>query len=340
MSRSIGPMGCMACWMAWAILPVYGAAQAPAVPQVYGATSLGRVKTVTGALPSCSSLLGQPPGNAGADHEPDYMPLMRKLGVARAQVEVDLIAPGESGPRRLRITGRLYFKQYDGDDPQIQDRTTLDSIRASGLEAELSRIALAGGQNAMGQPIVDLPAASSPETKTMTYDAMFTSDRWMPSLGVNAFLADDPELGSLDGDAWNGNLTGVVAAIRTKKPTGEHLNRALIWAADDLFDNDAVIRALVRAGANVNGRTGTTFTFGAAGTPVIFVALGSSACNLQSLVRLGADPTARDPSGQTPLEVAKETGETQSVAVLEAAARRQKPEPKATPAKRRGCKPR
>jgi hypothetical protein len=66
---------------------------------------------------------------------------MRKQGVKRVDVWIDISFDRKGHPKKMSVNRAEYFTQYEGRAP-ISDNTRVDEIRASGLEGELSTIAL------------------------------------------------------------------------------------------------------------------------------------------------------------------------------------------------------
>src|SRR5207248_5706399 len=98
---------------------------------------------------------------------------------------------------------------------------------------------------------------------------------------------------------------------RSRKFTKKELNRALFDAVLSRYDNGAIIKLLLDAGADVNAQTpdGTTPLMNALSTP----------CNILALLRRGADLHARDKWGRTALQIARERKQAAAIRVLEAA---------------------
>jgi ankyrin repeat protein len=87
------------------------------------------------------------------------------------------------------------------------------------------------------------------------------------------------------------------------------LDQALFDAVLSRYDNSAVIKILLDAGASVNARTpdGTTPLMNAAAHP----------CNLRPLLDNGADLSARDKWGRNALELARQAKATAAIQVLQ-----------------------
>jgi len=108
---------------------------------------------------------------------------------------------------------------------------------------------------------------------------------------------------------------------------GAHMTTLLLgadpggWAPDELrapliraaaFDRADTIEVLLEAGAPIDGQDDRT------GGTALHAAAGANAWNaIRSLLDGGADPQVRDRKGQTPIELAREMGDTEAARLLE-----------------------
>jgi hypothetical protein len=106
-----------------------------------------------------------------------------------------------------------------------------------------------------------------------------------------------------------GDSLGTQALLNSHKFSKKELNRALFGAVLSSYDNSAVIKLLLDAGADVNARTtdGTTPLFNAVAHP----------CNLRPLLDSGADLGARDKWGQDALQLARHATNPAAMRILE-----------------------
>jgi hypothetical protein len=280
---------------------------------VQSQTTLGEAKALLDTIPDCSSSLVQPLGSQGK--EPHFMGLMRKLGVARAMIDVGGTA-GSGGMENPKIAGRLYFRLYDGSRTQIADAAKIKLIRASGLEQQLDRIAIEEAEVARQFNIDSVSASPFEPGDLVHFRAAFVSQVWMPRDSILVSVGG-PLLGTLDGDAWDNDLAGVSAILQSTRVAPAALNRALSWASSSIYDNSAVIGALVAAGADPNRASQLGYGDARAAAPPIFAALGSGTCNLEALIAAGAKTDVLDSSGLTPLQVARGRHYVRAIALLQ-----------------------
>lgn len=106
-----------------------------------------------------------------------------------------------------------------------------------------------------------------------------------------------------------GDAIGTQALLNSHKFSKKELNRALFGAVLSSYDNTAVIRLLLVAGADVNARTkdGTTPLMNAVAHP----------CNLRPLLDSGADLRARDKWGRDALQLARRAKDPTAMRLLE-----------------------
>src|SRR5262249_26058637 len=111
----------------------------------------------------------------------------------------------------------------------------------------------------------------------------------------------------LDGDAL-----GTQAVLGSHRFTKKELDRALFGSVLSRYDNSAVIKLLLDAGADVNDHAPD-------GTTPLMIAVAHP-CNLQPVLEGGADLDARDKWGSIALQIARETKQPVALRLLEEAA--------------------
>jgi hypothetical protein len=265
------------------------------------------VEQLINELQPCSVLRTElEDGTYGSGLDQPYMSRMRQLGVQRVLLELKAEVR-DNRAKGIEVVRRLYFRQFDGAKSQISDEATLNTIEASGLKADLYRIALSRVSTA---PIVRGADPHFSSTKQVSSVVEFFANAWLPEHQVSLFRSGRPE--PLTGTVVNGDAAGTKALLTSRKFTKDQLNRALFVAAISRYDNRDVIKLLVDAGADVNARTpdGSTPLVSAVGRP----------CNLRPLLDSGADLNARDKWGRNALQVARETKEGAAVSLLEKSA--------------------
>ncbi len=267
--------------------------------------SLPTTPRILTELPRCSVLRTEMErGSRDGGGDQPYMQKMRQQGVKRALLltHADL---HQGKANNIEIQHRLYFRSFDGPDAQISDEATLKTIESSGLASELDKIAR--------DRVSKAPLARGPGHWRAVHNAYstveFFADPSVPEQKAVLLPLGHPTA-----------LTEAVInedALRTQELLGSHkftkteLDRALLDAALSRYDNTAVIKLLLQAGADVNARTsdGTTPLMNAVAHP----------CNLQPLLDGGADLSARDKWGRDALRIAREVKENTAIRLLEEA---------------------
>lgn len=241
------------------------------------------------------------------------MEKMRKQGVKRAAIEVQA-SYRKGWVEDVHIVRRLYFSQFDGPDSQISSASILKRIDDSGLQTELDRAVIDRAKVAPVKGPVDSPPLSFRHrfhyvwTLVQIYsDPAFPQEKTLlhPTGHQTATLND----AVLFGDALE--TQKLLQAKRFKQ--GE-LDYTLFSAVMSDFDNTTSIRLLLGAGANANSRAGDE-------TTPLMVAVARP-CNIRPLLDGGADRDARDSSGRTAIEIARQQRVIVSVQLLEQAGAR------------------
>jgi ankyrin repeat protein len=109
-----------------------------------------------------------------------------------------------------------------------------------------------------------------------------------------------------------GDATETQRILQAGRFKQSELDSALFYAVYSDFDNTACIRLLLRAGANVNARAADEET-----TPLMVAV--ARPCNLKPLLDGGADRDAREKSGRTAIEIARQQKVSVAVQLLEQA---------------------
>ena len=106
-----------------------------------------------------------------------WMDDMRKAGVKRVEMWVDIHFDRHGRPKRLTLGHTWYFDQYAGNVP-VSNAEQLKEIRASGLQDELIKLALKRAEHGVW---LDIP---SPRPHPFVGGAMVTffDDEWLPEL--------------------------------------------------------------------------------------------------------------------------------------------------------------
>jgi hypothetical protein len=263
-------------------------------------------------LPACSVLREQlEHGTYGDGSSKPHMEQMSDQGVKRAFFEVG--STWRNGKATdIHIVHRLYFDQYDGPNSQITDPVKLARIEESGLDADLDGIAR---ERVMHAPYFGgVDSRMNPDGKRMYSYVEFFANPWIaePRVVVSPWGKSPP---ALIHSAMTGDLITVESQLKNTRVSRPELNRALFEAVGNLYDNAAVIKTLIDAGANVNvhGPDGFTPLMSAVARP----------CNLRPLLNSGADVHARDKWGRDALQLAREVKQPISARLLEEAVTKQ-----------------
>jgi hypothetical protein len=288
----------------------------PAIPRAQSQTTSTAAQAVLNELPPCSVLREQiEHGTQGDGIAKPYMDAMRSQGVKRTLLEIRSIWRGGK-PTNLETVHRLYFDQFDGPNSQIVDSANLARIRQSGLDADLDRVADEQVRHAR------LFFGAEGDRSDWTGQKMYSyvdlmANQWVPEPQVLVSpMGKFPH--AVVHAAQIGDQLSVVSELKNTRSSQRERNRALLAAVDNLYDNTAVMKALVNAGADIN-------VHGQDGITPLMIAV-SRPCNLQSLLKLGADVTARDKWSRDALRLAREVKQPISLHLLEEATAKKRPQ--------------
>jgi hypothetical protein len=146
------------------------------------------IRDVIKELPADSGLRrGLLQGARGNGVHYQWMDDMRKQRIRRAIVLINISFDSKGRPRETSINRTEYFTQYEEGVP-ISDSAQLGKIRASGLEKELSSIAL---EKAKHGSWVDVPHPK-PRPFVGGTQIEFLDDEWLPALSVALYYAGNP----------------------------------------------------------------------------------------------------------------------------------------------------
>jgi hypothetical protein len=279
----------------------------PAMPQF-----LQPAQQILNELPPCSILRAEfNRGVRGNGVDQPYMAKMRQAGVERALLEVH-VALGRNDRRQMEIVRRLYFGQLDGPHSQKSDAATLEKIEASGLARELEGIAR---RRVLAAPLVRGHSKDGADNRFSSFVEFF-SNPWLQEQKVALFRSGQPA--PLTVPVVHEDALATEALLKSHTFREDELDKALLDAALSRYDNSAVIKLLLGAGADVNART-------SAGTTPLMNAVPHS-CNLQPLLDGGADLNVIDKWGRTALQLARESKQTYAIGLLERAGAAGQPE--------------
>lgn len=269
-----------------------------------------QVAQLLAELPQCSILRTQLANRQyGSGIEQPYMKKMLLNGVKRAEIDVDSVWNGKK-PTNLVMVSQNYFSQYDGPDSQISDPVALKEIEASGLPEVLYSIARDRVLKAKVWRGPD-PRLWFPKKKVSIVE--FLANPWLQEDQVRLYPRYRSKMpNDLYDVATADDANRTAELLRLHNFKKQELDRALFFAAISRYDNTTVINMLVRAGAdpNVHNSDGDTPLMAAVARP----------CNIQPLVSVGVPANARNKSGLTALDIARQQKVVESIRLLEAAA--------------------
>src|SRR5262249_14891288 len=189
---------------------------------------------------------------------------------------------------------------------QISEDTTLNAFKVSGLQAELEGLARS---RALTAPFYKGEFMFFSGNHVVSF-VEFLASAWLREQHVIWGRSGHPE--PLTVAVAHGDALGTQAVLGLHRFTKKELHRALFGAALSRYDNSAVIKLLLDAGADVNAHAGEDTT------PLMLAV--PHPCNLRPLLEGGADLNARDKWGRTALQIARETKQPIAFRLLEEAA--------------------
>jgi Ankyrin repeats (3 copies) len=240
-------------------------------------------------------------GVHGSGEDKPYMDAMKAKGVKRALVGIRANWVG-GRPTDLNIVSHMYFGEYDSSASRIGDEKKLMAFERGGLEQILDQVALERAKS--GRSVGD---GTKLEGKSIYEQVEFFDDPWMWEAPVSPW--DDSSLSPLLHAAMLGDLLEVRRLLREKEYVLGDLNRALLQSIRNYSDNSELIKLLLQAGADVN-----THSHPDGSTPLILAVHRPG--YIPMLLDAGAKPDETDSWHRTPLRIAKESGETDSVEIL------------------------
>lgn len=262
-----------------------------------------QMKALLNSLPSCSSLL-----DASIRVRPSatYMPLMRRLGVARAY----FVSNG------LADTRRIYFRRLDGPHAIIRNPAWLRRIVSSGLQADLDKAMLERFRSPEFHPII---GDADPAEGFFAQPVLEPPSKARRSLAVVSLFALQLNVAIATDDG-----PGVRDSIdKVRRAGGDlNLNSFLIESIATPYDNRAALTALLAAGADPNTGIGAP-TIQSPLMGILGALPDYSPCNLEPLLAAGARLDVRNAAGQTPLDLAKKSRNAFAIRAIEAAVARQ-----------------
>jgi len=113
-----------------------------------------------------------------------WMDQMRKQGIKRVVVWIDIRFNHKGRPKKMGLNRTEYFAQYEGGIP-ISDDARLGVTRATGLEKELTTLAL---ERARHGSWVDVPRPR-PRPFIGGTQVQFLDDEWLPALSGAGYYA-------------------------------------------------------------------------------------------------------------------------------------------------------
>ena len=145
------------------------------------------VRDVVRELPTDSALRkGLLQGARGNGVHYGWMDEMRKQGVKRAVVWIDIRFNRKGHPKKMNLNRAEYFAQYEGGTP-ISDSAQLEIIRMVGLEKDLGAIALEKAKHGFW---CDVPRPR-PHPFVGGTRIEFLDDEWLPALSGALYFASN-----------------------------------------------------------------------------------------------------------------------------------------------------
>lgn len=124
-------------------------------------------------------------GDQGDGINYSWMDEMRKEGIRRAEIAMDVDFFDNGAPHNMKIASVRYYAKYDPSGSQVEDPKTLERIRTGGLEEELETLALRQAEQGSW---ADVPQPR-PEPFVGGATAVFYDDGWLPAPPYPLFTA-------------------------------------------------------------------------------------------------------------------------------------------------------
>lgn len=247
-------------------------------------------------------------GVRGTGVREDYMDRMTKAGVKRSLIEVHGI--WRSGFGDPTISSRRYFSNYDGRGTEITDPQRLShDISLTGLQDVLDQVALVRIKRSGPFCQDECPDL---EGKKVYGVVELYDDPWLLS-PLTAISSEDSRHHPLLDAAASEDVTKLHQALVNHNFSQRELDTALFQAVIAERDNTEVMEILMRAGANVNARSGGV------GDKTLLMAAIYNPVHVLFLLKSGARIDDKDAYGNTALVVAEMAQERESVKILEQA---------------------
>lgn len=237
-----------------------------------------------------------------------YMEYMRGKSIRRAYFQVTTIW-NAGKPGNVQVASAVYFDKYDGPYSQVQGSRLDQAAALDSIAIERSRTApLVHG--------VDRPIVKHPDGQQMCTSVELFDDPKLPGSARPWYPCGKFGTLPLSEASAIGDANGVAQLLADQKFPQEKLDDALFHGVKNYYDNSEIIEILVKAGADINCRDshyGSTVLMWALDKPI----------QLPTLIRLGADLTARDRNGNTALKLARSQGLNEAVQILREAGARE-----------------
>jgi hypothetical protein len=269
---------------------------------------MSEAKRLQEKLPKCSVLYEELKHDKfGTGTEETYMEAMRNQGVARAVVVVSAERNPDDHVKNPKVVRTLYYREFDAADAQVTDTATLSRIRESRLEQALTAVAI---ERLRSAPFFAGREGSKRSYKHWTSNVELFSSAWLPEPSTILVPSREHALSSPTPDVLD-DVIQTRALLSSHNFNKSELNRALFDAVLSRYDNAAVIKLLLDAGADVNAvdRDGITPLMNAV----------DHQCNLRALLEHGAEVHARDKWGVTALKRAESRKQNESERLLKEA---------------------
>jgi len=260
------------------------------------------VQELIDELPACSLLrVGLERGVYGTGTDEAYMAVMRQQGVERALFAVQAVLGRTDRPLDLRIIRQLYFRQFDKAESQMTDEVSLKAIEASGLATQLEKLSR--------DRVLTAPFVRGHPTRSKKIGSVveFFANPWLPERKPVLTRSGSPT--PLTEAILLQDIMETRALLASHRFAKNELNLALFEAVRGRYDNSAVIKLLLDAGADVNAEAsdGTTPLMNAIDTP----------CNLIPLLDAEANVNARDKWGRSALDLARREQREAAIRLLQ-----------------------